>query len=213
MAPPTPRLKLLHSTARFATASPRSATGDRRYLLYLSRIHEKKGCDLLIAAFARVAAEMPDVDLVIAGPDRTELRPRLEAQAAQLGIASRIHWPGMVLGDAKWGAFRGCDAFILPSHQENFGIVVAEAMACARPVLVSTRVNIWDEVVRGGGGLAEPDTIDGTEALIRAFYKMSEPERAAMGAKARETYLAHFEGQRVASDLIAHLERIVAEGR
>jgi glycosyltransferase involved in cell wall biosynthesis len=97
----------------------------RRYVLFLSRIHEKKGCDLLIEAFARLAPANPNVDLVIAGPDQVGLQSKLQRMAETFGIGGRVHWPGLLTGDAKWGALRGCDAFILPSHQENFGVVVA----------------------------------------------------------------------------------------
>jgi glycosyltransferase involved in cell wall biosynthesis len=98
----------------------------RRFLLFLARIHEKKGCDLLIQAFAKTAALAPDVDLVIAGPDQAGLQLKLQRLATQCGIASRVHWPGFLGGDLKWGAIRACDAFVLPSHKENFGISVGD---------------------------------------------------------------------------------------
>lgn len=104
----------------------------RRYLLFLGRMHEKKGCDLLVDAFAKAAAAAPDVDLVMAGPDQMGMQTALAGRAAQLGIADRVHWTGMIGGDLKWGALRGCDAFVLPSHQENFGISVVEALAVGR---------------------------------------------------------------------------------
>jgi len=169
------------------------ALGERPYLLFMSRIHEKKGCDLLVEAFARCAAEAPDLDIVMAGPDRDELRPRLEAQARARGIAERIHWPGMLAGEAKWGALRGAQAFILPSHQENFGIVVAEALACGTPVLTTDKVNIWREVEAGGAGLIAADDADGIESLIRRFLVLSPKARAQMGAAGLTTFQTHFD--------------------
>ncbi|CDZ47720.1 glycosyltransferase [Neorhizobium galegae] len=97
---------------------------NRRFLLFLGRFHAKKGCDLLVEAFSKIAASDPDLHLVMAGPDQSGLKSKLIAQAAKAGIADRLHWPGMLAGDAKWGAFRAAEAFVLPSHQENFGIVV-----------------------------------------------------------------------------------------
>ncbi len=76
---------------------------DRRFLLFMSRIHPKKGCDLLVETFAKVAQSAPEVDLVMAGPDQTLWQPALIAIADRQGMASRIHWPGMLQGDAKWG--------------------------------------------------------------------------------------------------------------
>ncbi len=131
---------------------------DRRYLLFLGRIHRKKGCDLLIDAFAKVAADDPSLDLVMAGPDQQAWSQKLQQMAVEAGIGDRIHWPGMVTGDAKWGAFHGSEAFILPSHQENFGIAVAEALACGRPVLLADKVNIAEEIAEDKAGLMELDT-------------------------------------------------------
>ena len=166
--------------------------GGRRYLLFLSRIHQKKGCDLLIEAFASAAARMPDLDLVIAGPDQVGWRRQLEAIAAAAGISRRVHWPGMLSGDVKWGAFRGCEAFILPSHQENFGVVVVEALACARPVLISNKVNIWREVADAGAGIVETDTLDGTMRLIDRFAELDAGARDAMAAAGRRLFLDRY---------------------
>jgi glycosyltransferase involved in cell wall biosynthesis len=156
---------------------------DRRYLLFMSRIHEKKGCDLLIQAFAMVAAKHPDFDLVIAGPDQVGLQAKLQRQAEKLGIAGRVHWPGLLTGDPKWGALRRCEAFVLPSHQENFGVVVAEALACGRPVLISNQVNIWPEIEEDGAGLVAPDTLEGTQELLSRWLALSKAERDAMSAR------------------------------
>jgi glycosyltransferase involved in cell wall biosynthesis len=160
----------------------------RRYLLFLSRIHEKKGCDLLIEAFARVAEKYPEVDLVIAGPDQVGLQAKLQKQAKDLGIASRVHWPGLLTGDAKWGAVRNCEAFILPSHQENFGVVVAEPLACGRPVLISNQVNIWPEIEQERVGLVAPDTLAGTEELISRWLALPDADRNAMIARTSEVF-------------------------
>ena len=83
----------------------------------------------------------------------------------------------MLKGELKWGAFRSAEAMILPSHQENFGIVVAESMACSTPVLISDKVNVWREVASSQAGLVEPDTLQGTTNLIRRFTALSEDER------------------------------------
>lgn len=171
----------------FEAAMPQLA--GRRFLLFLSRIHEKKGCDLLVEAFASLASGHPDVDLVIAGPDQTGLQARLVALAQRLGVAVRVHWPGMLTGEAKWGALRACEAMVLPSHQENFGVVVAEALACAKPALISNQVNVWPQIQEDGAGLIEPDTLEGTRSLLARWFALSEQDRAAM----RERALAAFE--------------------
>jgi glycosyltransferase involved in cell wall biosynthesis len=175
----------------------------RRFLLFLSRIHEKKGCDLLVDAFAKVAAAHPEIDLVIAGPDQQQLQAKLQAQAARAGVGDRIHWPGMLQGAAKYGAFRAAEAFVLPSHQENFGIVVAEALACGTPVLISNQVNIWREILESGVGLVEPDTAEGTAQLLRRWLDLPATERVRMAAATEDVFHQRFSLRRSAESIHA----------
>lgn len=175
---------------------------ERRYLLFISRIHPKKGCDLLIEAFARCLTELPpDMDVVIAGPDQVGMMKNLQQLAMRLGVAKRIHWPGMLKDSLKWGAFRAAEAMILPSHQENFGFVVAEAMACGTPVLISDKVNIWREVTEAKAGLVEPDTLEGTCNLLRWFAAMTEQERNQMKLDAVQGFTRYFDIENTARDL------------
>ena len=182
------------------------AVKDKRYLLFLGRIHRKKGCDLLIEAFARVAAEDPSLDLVMAGPDQQSWSAKLQDMAATAGIADRVHWPGMVTGDAKWGAFYGSEAFILPSHQENFGIAVAEALACGRPVLLADKVNIAEEIAEDKAGLMEQDTPEGTLQLLKRWIGMSEQEKKDMGERAFQCFHTRYDMKENAKAIIRLFE-------
>ena len=165
---------------------------NRRYLLYLGRIHAKKGCDLLLQAFARIAPAEPDLDLVMAGPDRQGYEASLRRLAADLGIANRIVWPGMIVGDLKWGALRAAQAFILPSHQENFGVSVVESLAARRPVLISNHVNIWQEIQEAQVGLVDDDTVEGTERLMRRWLAMTQAEQDAMSGRTYPFFLSRY---------------------
>ena len=178
------------------------ALRDKRLILFLSRIHEKKGCDLLVRAFAAVAASDPSLHLVIAGPDQTGWVAKLKKMAVELGIADRISWPGMLRNDMKWGAFYAAEAFILPSHQENFGIAVAEALGCGLPVLISDKVNIWREVLARGAGLIAPDTLSGTERLLRDWQALTPAQRSDMGQHAGALYRERFTVDAMATGLI-----------
>jgi glycosyltransferase involved in cell wall biosynthesis len=162
----------------------------QKYLLFLGRIHPKKGCDLLLEAFAKVAAPnlQPDLQLVIAGPDETGWGNELRDLALRLGIAERITWTGMLRGDAKWGALYGAEAFVLPSHQENFGIAVADALACGVIPLLSDKVNIAPDVVGDGAGLMEADTLEGTMRLLSAFQQLTQEQRIRMREQALNCY-------------------------
>ncbi len=119
---------------------------NKKLVLSMGRIHPKKGYDLLIEAFAKVLGPHSQWHLVIAGPDQVGWQKKLNHRAEQLGVASRITWTGMISGSLKWGAYRAAEIFVLPSHQENFGVVVAEAMAVGLPPLISNKVNIWREI-------------------------------------------------------------------
>jgi glycosyltransferase involved in cell wall biosynthesis len=158
----------------------------KKYLLYLGRIHPKKGCDLLLEAFAKVAE--PELQLVMAGPDQAGWGTELKALASRLGIADRIVWTGMLRGAAKWGAFYAAQAFVLPSHQENFGIAVADALACGTIPLISDKVNIAPDVAADGAGLMETDDLAGTIRLIERFQALSPAERTAMSQSALACY-------------------------
>ena len=179
---------------------------DKRYLLFLGRIHRKKGCDLLIDAFAAVAADDPSLHLVMAGPDQQSWSAKLREMAEQAGIGDRIHWPGMVTGDAKWGAFYGSEAFILPSHQENFGIAVAEALACGRPVLLADKVNIAEEIAEDKAGLMELDTPEGTRQLLKRWLAMSEYEKKKMGERAFQCFHTRYDMRENAKAIIRLFE-------
>jgi glycosyltransferase involved in cell wall biosynthesis len=172
---------------------------NKRLLLFLSRIHPKKGCDLLIRAFAAVCQHEPDLHLVVAGPDEAGTRVRLESLGEALGVGHRITWTGMLSGDAKWGAYHAAVAFVLTSHSENFGIVVPEALACGLPVLITDKVNIWREVERAGAGLVEPDTEEGATALLRQWLALPESDQAAMRVRARKCFADNFDPRCAAS--------------
>lgn len=165
---------------------------DRRFLLFMARIHEKKGCDLLIDAFASIADRDPRLDLVIAGPDQVGLQAKLQESAAALGISQRVHWPGLLQGDAKWGAYYAAEAFILPSHQENFGIAVAEALACGTPVLISDQVNIWKDIAADQTGFVEDDTAEGTLRLMEKWIGLSAEQRKTMAERTLPAFLRRY---------------------
>ncbi|MCD2316814.1 glycosyltransferase [Sphingomonas sp. IC-11] len=183
------------------------ALGDRPFLLFLGRIHPKKGCDLLVHAFGSIADREPALDLVIAGPDEVGLVAGLRTAAQRAGLGARVHFPGMLSGSAKAGALRAASAFVLPSHQENFGIALAEALAAGTPVLVSDQVAIWREVVADGAGLVAADTLGGTRELLTHFADCCPEQRLAMRRNARACFVDRFHIQRAADSLRLLIER------
>lgn len=175
------------------------------FWLFLGRIHPKKGVDLLLRAYGELAAAspLPLPALVLAGPCADPAyRAMLEKTAAALAPRARVFWPGMLEGDAKWGALRAAEAFVLPSHQENFGIAVVEALAVGTPVLISRQVNIWDEIECAGAGLTDADTAAGTLGLLDRWQVMPPEARARMREAAETLFQERYEIGRVAQSLV-----------
>ena len=185
-------------------------TKGRHCLLFLGRVHVKKGTDLLFEAFAEMlkqnSAAIADWRIVVAGPNDHAYGTEMKALAERLGIADRITWTGMLTGDLKWGAFYQAAAFVLPSHQENFGIAVAEAMACSVPVLISDKVNIWREIDQDGAGYVANDDLASTVQTLKRWLETSPADRAAMAEKARKCFQTRFDVEQTARSLIAVLQ-------
>ena len=139
----------------------------------------------------------------MAGPDDNTFARNLKKTAQSLGMESRVTWTGMLLGDEKWGAFQASEAFVLPSHQENFGISVAESLSASLPVLISNKVNIWREIEQDNAGFVENDDLDGTYSLFKRWLDLDAEKREAMRKNARECFLQHFEISSAARSLIS----------
>ena len=173
-----------------------------RFLLFLGRLHEKKGCDLLIESFGHVRNSSERVHLVMAGPcaHPDYLRHLQQMAALSNGL---ISLPGMLTGDVKWGALSAAEAFALPSHQENFGIAVAEALASGTPVLISNKVNIWREIEADGAGYVENDDLVGTTNLLKRWLATPPDARSVMQENARKSFANRFEIERATDSLLA----------
>jgi glycosyltransferase involved in cell wall biosynthesis len=175
------------------------------YLLYLGRINEKKGVDILIEAYSGICDSKSSIPpLVIAGPGlESPFGRKIKKIVSENDtLKDRIYFTGMLSGDAKWGAFYGSDAFILPSHQENFGIAVVEAMACGKPVLISNQVNIWREIQESDGGLIGNDTKDGSIKILKDWHLLSDTEKTKMNLNARRIFENHFSGDFFAKKIL-----------
>lgn len=173
-----------------------------RFILFLSRIHPKKGIDLLIQAFAEVSDLHPDLYLVIAGPDQIGLLNDLIILCDKLNISDKVIWTGMLKNDIKWGAYLSAEAFILPSHQENFGIVVAEALSCSTPVLISNKVNIWREIEDDKAGFIDEDTVNGCVNLLTRWLTLSSDLKADFKINALNCFNKRFYIDNAAHNLL-----------
>lgn len=181
----------------------------RRIILFLGRVHEKKGCDLLLHAWKEFQtsgeAQKANACLVMAGPADHTYGLAMKELASRLGLDQSVLWTGMLANDLKWGSLRVADAFILPSHQENFGISVVEALGCGTPVLISDKINIWREIDMGNAGLIENDDMEGTLQLLRRWFSLDKPRRKEMSQQALACFETHFHVARTAKKLSAVL--------
>jgi glycosyltransferase involved in cell wall biosynthesis len=183
----------------------------KRLAIFIGRIHPKKGCDLLIEAFQKTLARDPDWHLLIVGPDQVGWVADLQQMSHRLGVSNRITWTGMLQAERKWGAMAASEIFVLPSHQENFGIVVAEALACSVPVLISNRVNIWREIQNESAGFVEPDSLDGTIRLFQAWGRLDYSERALMRANSRLCFEKYFDLDNSSARFVQLMESLVQQ--
>jgi glycosyltransferase involved in cell wall biosynthesis len=182
----------------------------KKIILFVGRIDTKKGCDLLLLGFKRLLDSLngksSEYHLVFAGPPEEKYFQELKALEKSCALEKHVTWTGMLLGDIKWGAYLAADVFCLPSHQENFGIVVAEALSVRCPVLISNKVNIHHEISESNGGFVDGDSIDGAFRMLEKWHQLPAGGKDLMRASARECFQRNF----LVSESAKKLREIIA---
>ena len=204
--------------ARFAELPQRGAfrarlgIGDAPLVLFLSRLNFKKGLDLLVPAFAKVRMRYPDAVLAIVGPDNEGYGAKVRGWVAEHGLGDAVRFVDHIEGEQVLQAYVDADVFALPSYTENFGMVVAESLACGTPVVISDQVNIHGEVAAAGAGLVTRcDAGEVAEALC--ILLADAPRRAAMGAAGRDLVQRIWTWDVVARQLTKEYERVIERHR
>ena len=192
---------LISSNAKSEFLSRYPQLQNSRNFLFLGRLHPKKGCDILLEAFARFRSN-DSISLILAGPDQVGWESDLRRQVTRLNLTNRVVFTGMLEGSMKQGAFASAEAFVLPSHQENFGISVVEALAVSVPVLISNRVNIWREIEADRAGYVESDDLAGTTRLLQRWIDTAPAEREMIRQNARRCFEQRFEINRAVDSLL-----------
>lgn len=183
--------------------------GDRPIVLFLGRLNFKKGLDLLVPAFGSLRYAGIDAHLVIAGPD-DGMAEKTRGWLRNAGLLERATFTGMLEGRDKLAAFADAAVFVLPSYSENFGIAVAEAMACGVPVAISEAVNIWHDVKTARAGLVSPCNADAIARDLTSI--LSSPGRAvAMGERGRALAREKYSWDGIAPALEAAYEQVLGE--
>lgn len=174
---------------------------DRRFILFLSRLHKKKGLDILAKAFHQVATALPDIDLVVAGPDEGARNDFL-AQIKTLGIEDRVIMPGPLYGQDKIGALVDAACFCLPSRQEGFSVAIAEALACGVPVVISDACHFPEVAVSGAGTVVPLDPTAIGKALTNVLANVRRAK--AMGENGRTLVRENYTWSRIGQMTVEH---------
>ncbi len=178
----------------------------RRYVIFLSRLHHKKGLDILIPAFKKVSSRIKDVGLVIAGPDEgSEAYTR--KLVTELRLNELVHFPGPLFGRNKYAALSGACLFCLPSRDEGFSMAIIEAMSAGLPVLISDRCNFPEVEVTNSGSIVPLDM----DALADQMIKMLSDPKALIeiGNNAKRTVHLNYTWQRVAQKLTGEYSKLL----
>lgn len=181
----------------------------KQLVLFLSRIDAKKGLDLLVEAFARVAQATPSARLVIAGDGDQALIDQLKGRCARLGISQLVTWTGWMEPGTRDAALAAATLFVLPSHSENFGIAVAEALAAGAPVIVTEGVALADELKNSGAAVVVRGEM---ESLAGAMQQLLDDptRRVTMAAAGKRLAQERFSIAQVGTRLKELYQLVVA---
>lgn len=184
---------------------------NKKIILYLSRIHPKKGLELLVEAVNQKKDLLDNHIFVIAGSGDEKYISELKFLISEYKIDTYFKWVGNLSGDLKWSAFYNADSFILPSHSENFGIVVAEALSVGTPVLITNKVNIYHEIQNHKAGIVVNDTIDGIKELIEKYICIKKDNYENMKENTIKCFEKCFSNEAYKNDFLKLIQKVKNE--
>jgi glycosyltransferase involved in cell wall biosynthesis len=182
--------------AQFLDAYPELR--QKRIVLFLGRIHPKKGLDILFQCWNRIAVQHPEAHLVVAGPDEAGLCGQLLAGLTGSSARQRVLFPGVLRGQLKSSALAAADVFVLPSYSEGFSVAILEAMAAGRPVLISGACH-FPEVAKSRCGWEIKPTADELEMALKESLSAAAESLRAMGEAGRRLVAERYSWDAVAS--------------
>lgn len=183
----------------------------KRVLLFLSRVHPKKGLPLLLRAWQALLAERQNWLLAIAGPDQNGHTGELQQMVNELGLNESVVFLGALFAEKKLAAYSLAELFVLPSFSENFGVAVAEALAAGVPV-VTTSGTPWKNLPEHGCGWCTDATVEQLTATLREALSLSPNELSEMGAKGNVWMRRDFSWERLAMQMIEVCEWTLTGG-
>ena len=198
--------------ARFVAQFPEAA--GKRVLLFLGRVHPKKGLDRILRCMHSLRETVPNLLLVVAGDGEAGYVGELRQSVRELSLEDSVLFAGRLDGELKWASFAAAELFLLPSRQENFAITVAEAMQMGVPVIVTDKVNTWPYVQEAGAGLVV-DEREVDAMLPRAVAEIlgDDAARARMGAQGTAYARERLTWPRAIRELLACYDRVISDRR
>jgi glycosyltransferase involved in cell wall biosynthesis len=184
---------------------------NKEWLLFLSRLHPKKGLENLLYVWHKIAANFPDWHLVIAGSDLIGYKTKLELLITELELGQRVTFTGMLTGERKASVLKNTDLFVLPTHSENFGIVVAESLAYGVPV-ITTKGAPWEDLEHYECGWWIEDNQQALKITLVEAMRMSSSERKIMGLRGRKLVEAKYSWNLIAKEMASAYQWILTGG-
>ncbi len=192
----------------FLTAHPHIR--GKRLVLFLGRLHPKKGLSLLAEAWALIAREFPEAHLVVAGPDDENTAERLHLQIASARIEGAVTFTGMLGRDMKWSALAASEAFVLPSFSEGLSMSVLEALGAGVPVIVTKNCNM-PEVQEQGAGWEIVAEVSALQAALQTMLRHTPEQNRAMGERGADLIAKRY-APHVVAHAMAEVYRYVLDG-
>lgn len=196
-----PRIEVIPNGIEVDNISLKKNWERKKRILFLSRIHVKKGIEFLLEAVALLKDKLEGYVIEIAGEGEKEYIARLKQKAKELQIESLVQFCGGVYGDQKWKLFQAADVFVLPTFSENFGIVVAEALACGTPV-ITTQGTPWQELETAHCGWWTETGTQPTADALNKFLLLSVEELETMGRNGRKLVEEKYSSRKMAEDMV-----------
>ena len=178
---------------------------NERFLLFLGRFHEKKGCDILIKAIKKLSDQNINFKFLLAGPN-SEYKKKIMNLSDHYGLKTNVFWSDMIQNNLKWGAISASIGMVLPSHGENFGVALVESLSCSRPVLTTNKVNIYLEILKFKSGYVSKDEINDYAKILKQFSKLKKNQLLKLNKNANKCFKSNFDLSSKENSLATYLK-------